>query len=102
MVRGSGRFKTSGFIVGGWVVITNSVGFIDHLQVTFKFHIKTTVLNLNISIQMSNTHCKGFQQRTHYAFEKILAGITLIFFFDVDVTIIVHRWYVSFEWGFRV
>lgn len=72
-------------VIGSFVTAT-----INHLQMTFEFDIETAILDEHITFQMRDPDSQCFQQGTHDTFEEVLTGVALVFFFNMNVTIVKH------------
>jgi hypothetical protein len=93
-MKPSGAIAGMGVIIAGrGHVIVRGFGAIHQMEMPFEFHVEPAVFYQHVTFQVCHTNGQGFQQRAHNAFEEILAGVTLVFFFDMDVTVVIHNLY---------
>jgi hypothetical protein len=84
-------------VVVRWDVIPGSLSVVDQLQVPFEFHVEATVLDQHVPFQMSHPDGERFKQGAHHPLEKVLTGVALVVFFDMDVTVEIHGESKSFD-----
>ncbi len=71
--------------------VTIVVGLFHDIQMAFECFVETAVANGHITIEMGHTDSQCLKQGAGNALDEVLAGVTLIVFFDMDGAIEIHE-----------